>query len=99
MDHEANVQLFPEEEELVNILNIKRGIISALLLPLSEEQEDEKRSSIMVSVVQVNRSIEYKRLRNHVQRRFLWANSHLRNKQTMERCKHSNVKTVFLGEK
>lgn len=63
MDHEANVQLYPEEEEPINILNIKRGIVSALLVPLSEEQEEEQqeeqRSSIMVSFAQVNRSREH----------------------------------------
>lgn len=49
MDDEADVQLFPEPEEPVDILNIKRGIISALLVPLSEEEEEEKeQSSTMV---------------------------------------------------
>lgn len=47
---EADVQLFPEPEEPVNILNIKRGIISALLVPLSEEEgeEEKEQSSTMV---------------------------------------------------
>lgn len=41
----TNVQLYPEEEEPVNILNIKRGIISALMAPVIEEEQ----SSLMVS--------------------------------------------------
>lgn len=48
VDDEADVQLFPEEEEPVNILNIKRGIISALLVPLSEDEEEKEQSSTMV---------------------------------------------------
>ncbi|XP_075993729.1 apolipoprotein B-100 [Genypterus blacodes] len=34
-----NVWLFPEEDEPLNILNIKRGIISGLLVPEAEDQE------------------------------------------------------------
>lgn len=41
----TNVQLYPEEEEPVNILNIKRGIISAFMAPVIEEEQ----SSLMVS--------------------------------------------------
>ncbi|XP_053192306.1 apolipoprotein B-100 [Scomber japonicus] len=33
----ANIQLYPDEDEPVNILNIKRGIISALMVPIIEE--------------------------------------------------------------
>lgn len=46
MDDEGGIQLYPEEEEPVNLLNIKRGIISALLVPVSEEEE---KSSTVVS--------------------------------------------------
>lgn len=48
VDDEADVRLFPEEEEPVNILNVKRGIISALLVPLSEGEEEKEQSSAMV---------------------------------------------------
>lgn len=53
MGHKEDVKLYPEQEEPINILNIKRGIISALLVPLSEEEEEqeEQRSSTMVSPV------------------------------------------------
>lgn len=40
----TSVQLYPETDEPVNILNIKRGIISALLLPV---MEDEQRSLVV----------------------------------------------------
>ncbi|KAJ8333052.1 hypothetical protein SKAU_G00419480 [Synaphobranchus kaupii] len=33
----AEVNLFPEPDEPTNILNVKRGIISALMVPISEE--------------------------------------------------------------
>lgn len=63
VDQDAAVQLYPEEEEPVNILNIKRGIISALLVPLTEqeeqEQEEEQRSSVMVGVTHAKRSNTY----------------------------------------
>lgn len=45
VDEVTNVQLYPEADEPVNILNIKRGIISALMVPLVEEAQ----SSLMVS--------------------------------------------------
>ncbi|KAM4528942.1 apolipoprotein B-100-like [Fundulus diaphanus] len=35
----ADVKLFPEDDEPVNILNIKRGIISALMVPEKEQEE------------------------------------------------------------
>lgn len=45
VDEVTNVHLYPEADEPVNILNIKRGIISALMVPLVEEAQ----SSLMVS--------------------------------------------------
>ncbi|XP_012724535.2 apolipoprotein B-100 isoform X1 [Fundulus heteroclitus] len=35
----ADVKLFPEDDEPVNILNVKRGIISALMVPEKEQEE------------------------------------------------------------
>lgn len=35
-----NVKLYPEEGETTTILNMKRGIISALLVPLVEEDKN-----------------------------------------------------------
>lgn len=45
MEEVTNVQLYPEADEPVNILNIKRGIISALMVPVMEDEQ----SSLMVS--------------------------------------------------
>ncbi|XP_041827365.1 apolipoprotein B-100 [Melanotaenia boesemani] len=36
VEDETHLQLYPETDETVNILNIKRGIVSALLVPLME---------------------------------------------------------------
>lgn len=36
-----DVKLYPEEGETVTILNIKRGIISALAVPLLEEEKNK----------------------------------------------------------
>lgn len=45
MDDIEDVQLFSEADEPVKILNIKRGIISALMVPV----KDEKRSLVVKS--------------------------------------------------
>ncbi|XP_047467540.1 apolipoprotein B-100 [Mugil cephalus] len=42
----TNFQLYPETDEPVNILNIKRGIISALMLPFM----DDKQTNVMSTV-------------------------------------------------
>ncbi|KAL4624223.1 apolipoprotein B-100 [Arapaima gigas] len=36
----ADVNLFPEQDEPANILNVKRGIISALVVPIAEQNTD-----------------------------------------------------------
>ena len=36
------VQLYPEDDEPVNILNIKRGIVSALIVPVMEEERNKQ---------------------------------------------------------
>uniref|UniRef100_A0AAY4BB94 Apolipoprotein Bb, tandem duplicate 2 n=1 Tax=Denticeps clupeoides TaxID=299321 RepID=A0AAY4BB94_9TELE len=38
VEGDRNIKLFPENGELINILNIKRGIISALAVPVKEEK-------------------------------------------------------------
>lgn len=45
VEGDDDIQLFPEDDEPVNILNIKRGLISALAVPVLEED----RNRIMVS--------------------------------------------------
>ncbi|XP_034531344.1 apolipoprotein B-100 [Notolabrus celidotus] len=43
---EDGVALFPETDESVNILNIKRGIISALMVPLLEDSQSKLMSTV-----------------------------------------------------
>uniref|UniRef100_A0A8C1G4P6 Apolipoprotein B-100-like n=1 Tax=Cyprinus carpio TaxID=7962 RepID=A0A8C1G4P6_CYPCA len=42
----TSVSIYPEKDEPENILNIKRGIISALLVPVLEKEHNEKMSTI-----------------------------------------------------
>nr|XP_033498817.1 apolipoprotein B-100-like [Epinephelus lanceolatus] len=42
----ASVQLYPETDEPVNILNIKRGIISALIVPVMEDEQNSLMSTV-----------------------------------------------------
>lgn len=37
-----DLKLYPEEDESMTILNIKRGIVSALAVPLLEEENNKK---------------------------------------------------------
>ncbi|XP_056150533.1 apolipoprotein B-100-like [Lampris incognitus] len=46
VDGVYDVQLYPEEGETTTILNIKRGIISALAVPLLEEQKNKNMPTI-----------------------------------------------------
>ncbi|XP_030627114.1 apolipoprotein B-100 [Chanos chanos] len=46
VEGETDVKLFPEEDESINILNIKRGIISALVVPAIEEDKNKKMATI-----------------------------------------------------
>ena len=56
----SGVQLYPEADEPVNILNIKRGIISALMVPVMGDEE----TSLMVSIFSQTRVASMKR-HNH----------------------------------
>lgn len=42
VDEKNNVKLFPEDDEPIDILNIKRGLISALAVPVLEEEQNKK---------------------------------------------------------
>ncbi|XP_070836043.1 apolipoprotein B-100 isoform X2 [Chaetodon trifascialis] len=42
----TSVQLYPESDEPVNILNIKRGIISALMVPVIEDEQNSLMSTV-----------------------------------------------------
>ncbi|XP_055041957.2 apolipoprotein B-100 [Misgurnus anguillicaudatus] len=46
VEGDNNIKLFPEKDELINILNIKRGIISALAVPLLEEEKNKDMPTI-----------------------------------------------------
>ncbi|XP_029281256.1 apolipoprotein B-100-like [Cottoperca gobio] len=40
------VRLYPEDDEPVNILNIKRGIVSALIVPVMEEEKNKNMATV-----------------------------------------------------
>uniref|UniRef100_A0A3B5BN20 Vitellogenin domain-containing protein n=1 Tax=Stegastes partitus TaxID=144197 RepID=A0A3B5BN20_9TELE len=42
VEGQTDVRLYPEDDEPVNILNIKRGIVSALLVPVMEEERNKE---------------------------------------------------------
>ncbi|XP_029352750.1 apolipoprotein B-100-like [Echeneis naucrates] len=46
VEGETNVGLYPEENEPVNILNIKRGIVSALMVPAMEEEKNKEMPTV-----------------------------------------------------
>ncbi|KAE8286765.1 Apolipoprotein B-100 [Larimichthys crocea] len=46
VEGQTDVKLYPEEDEPVNILNIKRGIVSALIVPVMEEERNKKMASV-----------------------------------------------------
>ncbi|XP_054618361.1 apolipoprotein B-100-like [Dunckerocampus dactyliophorus] len=46
VEGQTDVKLFPEEDEPVNILNIKRGIVSSLLVPAMEEDRNNKMATV-----------------------------------------------------
>ncbi|XP_041660813.1 apolipoprotein B-100-like [Cheilinus undulatus] len=46
VEGDLDVKLFPEDDEPVNILNIKRGIVSALIVPVMEEDRSKKMPTV-----------------------------------------------------
>ncbi|XP_056150457.1 apolipoprotein B-100-like [Lampris incognitus] len=46
VEGQTDVKLFPEEDEPVNILNVKRGIISALVVPAMEEERNREMATV-----------------------------------------------------
>ncbi|XP_060722344.1 apolipoprotein Bb, tandem duplicate 1 [Tachysurus vachellii] len=46
VEGENDIKLFPEDGELINILNIKRGIISALAVPVLQEEKNKQMPTI-----------------------------------------------------
>lgn len=47
VDGVYNIKLYPEDGETTTILNIKRGIISALAVPLEEEDKNKNMVSVL----------------------------------------------------
>ncbi|XP_066532856.1 apolipoprotein Bb, tandem duplicate 1 [Hoplias malabaricus] len=46
VEGDNDIKLFPEDGELTNILNIKRGIISALAVPVLEEERNKRMPTV-----------------------------------------------------
>ncbi|KAM7404104.1 hypothetical protein PAMA_004499 [Pampus argenteus] len=46
VEHVSSVQLYPDEDESVNILNIKRGIVSAFMVPVMEDEQSRLISTV-----------------------------------------------------
>ncbi|KAM6992474.1 apolipoprotein B-100-like [Tautogolabrus adspersus] len=46
VEGELQVKLYPEDDEPVNILNVKRGIVSSLIVPVMEEEKNKKMSTV-----------------------------------------------------
>uniref|UniRef100_A0A3B4FGW7 Apolipoprotein Ba n=1 Tax=Pundamilia nyererei TaxID=303518 RepID=A0A3B4FGW7_9CICH len=42
----SNIQLYPDADEAIGILNIKRGIVSALMVPDTEDQQGGRTSTV-----------------------------------------------------
>ncbi|XP_010876759.2 apolipoprotein B-100 [Esox lucius] len=46
VEGQTDVQLFPEEDETITILNIKRGIVSALIVPALEDEKNKEMATL-----------------------------------------------------
>eukprot|EP00064_Thunnus_orientalis_P009740 superscaffoldBa00001255_g9766 len=46
VEGQTDVKLFPEDDEPANILNIKRGIVSALIVPVMEEERNKEMATV-----------------------------------------------------
>ncbi|XP_067470643.1 apolipoprotein B-100 [Thunnus thynnus] len=46
VEQATSVQLYPEVDEPVNVLNIKRGIVSALMVPVMEDEQSSRMSTV-----------------------------------------------------
>lgn len=60
------MKLYPEDNEPVNILNVKRGIVSTLMVPVMEEDKNDKMvvilSFVNIPAVDSGRSLRIERL-------------------------------------
>ncbi|KAF7642092.1 hypothetical protein LDENG_00264850, partial [Lucifuga dentata] len=55
-----NVKLYPEDAETTTILNIKRGIISALAVPLLEEDKNKNMHYLLAQLIRSSQTCNYK---------------------------------------
>ncbi|XP_050172384.1 apolipoprotein B-100 [Myiozetetes cayanensis] len=62
---ETKVKLYPEKDEPLNVLNLKRGIISALLVP-TETAENEKTISMDTVYGKCDSEVEFKSRKGNV---------------------------------
>ncbi|XP_028253196.1 apolipoprotein B-100-like [Parambassis ranga] len=46
VEGQTDVKLYPEDDEPVNILNVKRGIVSALMVPVMEEEQNKEMPTV-----------------------------------------------------
>lgn len=54
------VKLYPEDDEPVNILNVKRGIVSTLMVPVMEEDKND--NMVIVPAINSGQSLRNERL-------------------------------------
>lgn len=50
VEGQVHVKLYPEDDEPVNILNIKRGIVSALIVPMMEEEKNKNMVASLITL-------------------------------------------------
>lgn len=48
VDGQNQVKLYPEDNEPTNILNIKRGVVSSLMVPVMEEDKNDNMVIILL---------------------------------------------------
>lgn len=49
VDGQNRVKLYPENDENITILNVKRGVVSALMVPVMEEDKNDDMVIILLS--------------------------------------------------
>lgn len=47
VDGQNRVKLYPEDDEPINILNVKRGVVSTLMVPVMEEDKNDDMVNIL----------------------------------------------------
>uniref|UniRef100_A0A672H2F1 Vitellogenin domain-containing protein n=1 Tax=Salarias fasciatus TaxID=181472 RepID=A0A672H2F1_SALFA len=52
VEGQTEVKLYPGEDEPINILNIKRGIVSALIVPVMEEEKNKEMVTFLIYLLE-----------------------------------------------